>query len=244
MLNGNWVKFDPNYQLAKAYVETVPKDQHYNVDVAGGRTIGQAWGRMLYEPDLKNPEFLQVSPITTDLAHHTSSPYLRPSSRTGGGSATFDFYSPYVLVSGVLTGEWVGSQEDGFRIDLRTMEPKATNLGQPDVWSPWQTLSSKAGAFQIPLGKERFNGKDCSVYGTYRFQVRFSIAPNAARKAEAGLNSLKLETSFENGIMSIPRIIAGKNAIHLKVAEQAKLEVPSRSSIAIRQILEKPSIEK
>ena len=30
MLNGNWVKFDPNYQLAKAYVETVPSDQHYN----------------------------------------------------------------------------------------------------------------------------------------------------------------------------------------------------------------------
>jgi len=225
MLNGNWVKFDPNYQLAKAYVETVPNDQHYNADVAGGQTIGQAWGRMTYEPDWKNPEFLKVSAIETDLSHQTSSPYLRPSNRTSGGSATFDFYSPYVLVSGVLTGEWVGSKEDGFRIELRTLEPKATGLRQPDVWSPWQTLSSGAGAFQILLGKERFNGKDISLHGTYRFQLRFSVAPNA-RKVEVGLNSLKLETAFENGIMSIPRITAGKNSIRLKVADAARVKGP------------------
>jgi len=126
----------------------------------------------------------------------------------------------------VLTGEWVGSQEDGFRVELRTMEPKAGGLGQPDAWSPWQTLSSRAGAFQILLGKERFNGKDVSIHGTYRFQLRFSIAPNAARKSEAGLNSLKLETAFENGIMSIPRIAAGKNTIHFKVVDAASVKGP------------------
>jgi hypothetical protein len=213
MLGGNWVKFDPNYRLA-------------NADVAGGRTIGQAWGRVTYEPDWKNSEFLKGSPIETDLAHHTSSPYLRPSSRTGGGSATFDFYSPYVLVSGVLTGEWVGSEEDGFRIELRTMEPKTTGLGQPDVWSPWQAVCSGASAFQILLGKERFNGKDVSIHGTYRFQLRFSIAPNTGRKTDVGLNSLKLETAFENGIMSIPRIAAGKNTIHFKVADAASVNGP------------------
>jgi len=180
---------------------------------------------MTYEPDWKNPEFLKVSAIETDLSHQTSSPYLRPSNRTSGGSATFDFYSPYVLVSGVLTGEWVGSKEDGFRIELRTLEPKATGLRQPDVWSPWQTLSSGAGAFQILLGKERFNGKDISLHGTYRFQLRFSVAPNA-RKVEVGLNSLKLETAFENGIMSIPRITAGKNSIRLKVADAARVKGP------------------
>ena len=179
------------------------------------------------------PEFLKVSAIETDLSHHTSSPYLRPSSRTGGGSATFDFYSPYVLVSGVLTGEWIGSKDDGFRIELRTLEPKATGLGQPDVWSPWQTLSSRAGAFQILLGKERFNGKDVSIHGTYRFQLRFSIAPNAARKSDVGLNSLKLETAFENGIMSIPRITAGKNTIHFKVADAASVKGPNRNRLSL-----------
>src|SRR4030095_9858755 len=65
---------------------------------------------------------------------------------------------------------------------------------------------------------------DSSVYGTYRFQLRFSIAPNAARKADPGLNSLKLETAFEKGIMSIPRMTAGKNTIHFKVADAANVK--------------------
>jgi hypothetical protein len=181
---------------------------------------------MIYEPDWKNPEFLKVSAIETDLFHQTSSPYLHPSIRTRGGSATFDFYSPYVLVSGVLTGEWVGAKGDEFRIELRTQEPKVTGLGQPDVWSPWQTVSARAGTFQILLGKERFNGKDISLHGTYRFQLRFSIAPNAARKSEAGLNSLKLEAAFENGIMSIPRLTAGKNTIRFKVADATRVKGP------------------
>ena len=68
--------------------------------------------------------------------------------------------------------------------------------------------------------------KTVSVYGTYRFQLRFSIAPNAARNANAGLKSLKLETAFENGIMSIPRIIAGKNTVHFKVADAANVKGP------------------
>jgi hypothetical protein len=225
MLNGNWAKFDPNYRLAKAYVEVVPTDQHYNTDVAGGKTIGQAWGKMIYEPAWKNSNFLKVSAIETDLSHRTSSPYLRPSSRTGSGSAIFDFYSPYVLVSGMLTGEWVGSQDDGFRIELRTMEP-TTGLGQPDVWSHWQTVSSTSGPFQVLLGKERFNGKDVSIHGTYRFQLRFSIAPNTARKTDVGLKILRLETAFENGIMSIPRLVAGKNTIRFKIVDATKIEGP------------------
>ena len=41
MLDGNWVKFDPNYAWSKAYVTTVPADEGYNADVSSGRTIGQ-----------------------------------------------------------------------------------------------------------------------------------------------------------------------------------------------------------
>ena len=99
MLNGNWVKFDPNYQLAKAYVETVPKDQHYNADVAGGRTIGQAWGRMLYEPDLKNPEFLRFRLSNGFVSPHefTLSPPLQLARAAARRPSTFTrptFWSP------------------------------------------------------------------------------------------------------------------------------------------------------
>ena len=41
-----------------------------------------------------------------------------------------------------------------------------------------------------------------------------------------GLKSLKLETYFENGIMSIPRISPGTNTIHFKVKDAAAIGFP------------------
>jgi hypothetical protein len=43
---GNWPKHDPNYARARDYLETVPVNEGYNAEVAGGRTIGQSWGRI------------------------------------------------------------------------------------------------------------------------------------------------------------------------------------------------------
>jgi hypothetical protein len=52
MFDGNWPKHDPNYKYARPYLETVPRDEGYNSQVAGGRTIGQAWGRITLLPQL------------------------------------------------------------------------------------------------------------------------------------------------------------------------------------------------
>ena len=71
MLDGNWVKYDPNYQKAKPYLVTVPRNEGYNQDVSGGRTIGQAWGKIIYQPD------------TLAVA-----------------AGVIDVYSPYILVDG------------------------------------------------------------------------------------------------------------------------------------------------
>src|SRR5207247_6774937 len=98
-----------NYIWSRAYLTTVPGDEGYNTGVSGGRTIGQAWGRMTYEPDWQSRDFLSVSAVTTDLIHSTTAPYLRPKAETAGGSAVFDFYSPYILVDGLLAGEWSGA---------------------------------------------------------------------------------------------------------------------------------------
>ncbi|MBL8228150.1 MAG: hypothetical protein JNL98_06720 [Bryobacterales bacterium] len=54
MLNGNWPKHDPNHRWAKPYLATVPANEGYNRDVAGGRTIGQAWGK--YEIRTRIPD--------------------------------------------------------------------------------------------------------------------------------------------------------------------------------------------
>lgn len=73
MLDGNWVKYDPNYQKAKPYLVTVPRNEGYNQDVSGGRTIGQAWGKITYQPDAR--------------------------AAVGG---QIDIYSPFILVDGSL----------------------------------------------------------------------------------------------------------------------------------------------
>ncbi len=79
MRDGNWVKYDPNYQKAKPYLASVPRDEGYNSDVSGGRTIGQAWGKIIYEPDIEA------------LA-----------------SGLLDIYSPYILVDGALSAGEAG----------------------------------------------------------------------------------------------------------------------------------------
>lgn len=56
MLDGNWPKHDPNYALAKPYLETVPAQEGYATQMEGGRTIGQSWGRMQGELRLKPGE--------------------------------------------------------------------------------------------------------------------------------------------------------------------------------------------
>ena len=55
---GNWPTYDPNYQLVRQYLSTVPVNERYPDEVAGGRTIGQAYGVMEYKPRLADAAYL------------------------------------------------------------------------------------------------------------------------------------------------------------------------------------------
>lgn len=222
MFDGNWPKYDPNYRWCKPYLVTVPANEGYKPEVAGGRTVGQAWGKIIYEPPLSqsSPEILTLD---SSLIHAASAPHLRASGN-GGGQATLDFYSPYVLVDGTLSGELAGSTEENVVVEIRMLEAKTRNLSERDVWSDWDVLHTGAGRFSAALGRERFNGRQVSIHGKYRFQVRFTVAPNPGRRAPAGVNGLKLELYFENGIMSIPQIFAGRNTIRFKVQDAAQIQ--------------------
>jgi hypothetical protein len=169
MLDGNWVKYDPNYQKAKPYLVTVPRNEGYNQDVSGGRTIGQAWGKIIYQPDAR---------------------------AVAGG--LIDIYSPFILVDGSLQtqGALAGGPE------IRTLRAKVSSEAEPDRWSLWTPV--RAGGLS-------------QAKGIYRFQIR---APAAS------LTALKLELYFENGIMSIPQIFAGRNTIHFKVHDAASIKWP------------------
>lgn len=52
MFDGNWPRHDPNYRYARLYLTGVPASEGYNRNVAGGRMIGQAWGRITFAPRL------------------------------------------------------------------------------------------------------------------------------------------------------------------------------------------------
>jgi hypothetical protein len=222
-LEGNWPNHDPNYQRARPYLATVPVNQGYGADIAGGRTIGQAWGAIRYRPVLSRSEGLDALAPGGTLVHSQAAPYLRAAQPGGGGEAVFDFRCPYVLVDGTLEIELAGS---GTRIEMRTLAPKRSHVAEPDVWSEWQTLSRDPGRRRIELGRPRFNGKDNSIHGVYRFQVRVAVDTDAVRTAPAGLSALRLDLYFENGIMSIPQIFAGRNVMRFRVRDAASLSGP------------------
>lgn len=205
--NGNWPKYDPNYQRAKPYLVTVPEGEGYDADLEGGRTIGQAWGRILYEPELARGDLAEVVAAGSSLVHAASAPFLRPAELAGGGEAILDFYSPYVLVDGTLEAEPAG----GARLEMRTLRTKNARANEPDQWSAWQVIGPGE------LGRPRFNGTDASIHGVYRFQIRLVVAEDANRTQPAGLNAFRLALDFENGIMSIPQIFAGRNTIHFQL---------------------------
>ena len=226
-LDGNWPKYDPNYQKAKPYVVKVPAGEGYPADMVGHMTIGQAWGRIRYTPNLRAGVNDALAPGST-LIHADLPPYLRASQPADGGQATFDFYSPYVLVDGTLNADLAGAARDDVKVEIRTLTAKPASESAPGTWSPWQMLCTGLGHNAIELGKPRFNGKDASIHGVYRFQVRVSVNPRAGRTAPAGLNGLGMELYFENGIMSIPQIFAGANTIQFKLRDASQQCGPVR----------------
>ena len=222
-LDGNWPKYDPNYKKAKPYLVKVPHGEGYSPEMEGRLTIGQAWGRVRYSPDLhESAAALDALAADSTLIHSDVAPYLRPAQIGGGGQATFDVYSPYVLVDGTLRVEFAG---DGVKLEVRTLADKVASEAEPDVWSVWQTIPSLPGT-PVELGRGRYNGRDVSIHGAYRFQIRITVAPNAQRPAPAGLKSLSLEAFFESGIMSMPQIFAGENAMQFRLKDASALRGP------------------
>jgi len=226
MHGGNWVKHDPNYALCAPYLSTVPVDEGYPVAMRGGRTVGQAWGRLIFEPPWENCQRIDGTGVATDFVHADAGPYLRPAEENGGGAAVFDIYCPYVLVDGSVRGTWIASPADQPRVEMRTLQAKPRDRSTPDIWSDWRLLASGPGEFRAALGIDPQRDDAVGIHGVYRFQIRLSLAENRDRQAAAGLKTMRLVAYFENGLMSIPRIQAGRNFLRFKVHDARKIQRP------------------
>jgi hypothetical protein len=134
-----------------------------------------------------------------------------PVVRIEHGEAVVDLRSPYILVDGTV------SAPPGTAIEIRTLEAKARNASEPDQWSAWQPLLPASGVRQAELGRTRFGPSEVSIHGVYRFQLRVRAADRV---------KLSLKLYFENGIMSIPPLFAGRNTLRLHVASASTLVGP------------------
>jgi len=203
-LEGNWPQYDPNYLWAKPYLDTVPVDEGYPDWIAGGRTIGQAWGKITYEPDLAGESCLDALVACSNLAHRSQAPCIIPLESGIPAEAVFDFYCPYVLVDAEFSGELAAGANDQVSLELRTLKPKPRSRDQSDSWSRWEEIVSGSGTFDLKLGRASYVSGKVSVHGKYRFQLR--LKAYAADTCETvGLKKLKIVSCFENGIMSVPR---------------------------------------
>jgi hypothetical protein len=232
-LDGNWPKYDPNYAHAEPYLDTVPRNEEYPDWMAGGKTIGQAWGRITYEPDLAGEGCLDALAGCSNLAHSDLPPYLIPLEAGTPAEAVFDFYCPYILVDGNFSGELTAGEDDQVSLELRTLNPKSSNRDERDSWSKWQEIASGGGPFEVHLDRGAYVSRKVSVHGKYRFQMRLK-ATAAADREKSGLKRLKVVCRFENGIMSIPRLTPGENLITFKVADRQAVRAPVQITYCYR----------
>ncbi|MCC6263452.1 MAG: hypothetical protein IT169_07745 [Bryobacterales bacterium] len=227
--DGNWPRFDPNYAWAKPYLATIPKGEGYDKELEGGKTIGQAWGTIEYQPNLAQGDLADVLAADSTLSLAKAAPFLRAKDSGAGGSAVLDFYSPYVLVDGELDAAFAGPS-GSTTVELRTLTAKPWPSDK-DQWSEWQTLPASDGHLKIELGRPRFNGKDVSIHGTYRFQIRVNVKGDSQRRI-AGLSALRMKLFFETGIMSIPPLFAGNNDMRFELDSASRLRGPVTISYA------------
>ncbi len=227
--DGNWPRFDPNYAWAKPYLETIPKGEGYDKELEGGKTIGQAWGTIEYQPNLAQGDLADVMAADSTLSLAKAAPFLRAKDAGTGGSAILDFYSPYVLVDGELDAAFAGPS-GSTTVELRTLTAKPWPSDK-DQWSQWQTLPASDGRLKIELGRPRFNGKDVSIHGVYRFQIRVNVKGDSQRRT-SGLSALRMKLFFETGIMSIPPLFAGNNDMRFELDDASRLRGPVTISYA------------
>ena len=218
-------KNDPNFDYMKPYMARVPEGMGYPAYIEGDLSLGQAWGSINYYPNLASGEITDAVVSGGGLECESAAPYVRPGA-SGSGEWVLEFYSPYVMVEGYVTGDLTGGEGDELEIALRSQVAKPNGLDDPEQWLEWETLASRPGHFQSRLDRGDAAAGRSSLCGVYRWQLRIRLAEGGSPEDLAGLNSLRVMGYFENGIMSIPQLFEGHNTVRLKVDDPAQVKAP------------------
>ncbi len=215
-------KNDRNLKYMEPYLTKVPRDAGYPAYLEGDLSLGQAWGKVIYSPTLSRGDLAESLRENHGLQTCSEAPYIRPASDRGEGEWILQFYSPYILVDGLVRGELLAGKDDVVEVAFRSQVPKRSDLSEEDRWMPWRVLAAKPGPFQVTLDRTDAAQGASSLHGVYCFQVRL-IVKAAAEASRVGLAKLGFVAFFENGIMSIPQIFAGDNTIRFKVEDASQV---------------------
>ncbi len=223
MVGADGLKNDPNFKLMRPYMTRVPVGMGYPEYIEGDLSLGQAWGKVTWVPDLAAGAIEDAKVSGQGLVCSQQAPYLRP----GGGGAgewVLEFYMPYVMVEGFVIGELAGDSGDKLEVAFRSQVAKPNSLADPDQWLPWKILAAKPGHFQARLDRGDAARGESSLHGVYRWQLRIRLAEGGGPGAAAGLESIRLLGYFENGIMSIPQLFDGRNTVRFKLDDPSQLK--------------------
>jgi hypothetical protein len=222
MVGGDGERNDPNLKYMEPYLTPVPEGVGYPAYLEGDLSLGQAWGRVKYQPDLSRGDLSEALLEGEGLATAKDSPYLRPSIDGSEGEWVLEFLSPYILVDGFIRGDLLGRETDAVEVAFRSQVPKRFDLSESDKWLDWKVLASKPGPFRVSLDRADSAEGSSSLHGTYRYQVRFRFQSSSAG-SKVGLADFGIVAFFETGIMSIPQIFAGTNTVRFKVRDASNL---------------------
>ncbi len=223
MVGADGIQSDPNFKLMKPYMTRVPVGMGYPEYIEGDLSLGQAWGKISWAPDLASGAIEDAKVSGQGLVSSSAAPFVRPEG-SGEGEWVLEFYMPYVMVEGYVTGELAGDTADKLEVSFRSQVAKPRNLADPDQWLPWKTLAAKPGHFQARLDRGDAALGESSLHGTYRWQLRIRLAEGEDPGVVAGINKLALFGYFENGIMSIPQLFEGRNTVRFKVDDPSEVK--------------------
>ena len=87
MVGADGEKNDPNFKYIKPYLTRVPEGLGYPSYLEGDRSLGQAWGRVKYEPVLSRGDLEEARVSGQGLGVFPQAPFIRPSEAGGGMGA-------------------------------------------------------------------------------------------------------------------------------------------------------------
>jgi len=223
MTGADGEKNDPNLKYMQPYFTRVPEGLGYPSYLEGDLSLGQAWGKISYDPQLGRGDLDEVRKSGEGLAAFSSAPYIRPAADGGSGEWILEFYSPYILVDGYVAGTLDAGAGDKVELALQSEAARPRGPSQEAEWLPWKTLADKPGKFLVTLDRADAAEGASTFHGAYRYRLRLKLSA-AGAASQVGLSGLRIVTFFETGMMSIPQLFDGDNRVRFKVADAGQIK--------------------